>query len=167
MEASPTPYDIVGIPLFPYIPNIWLWIFVVAIAVVLLFIFKKIHQKKEVKLFNSAYDEILTDLSLLSNLTGKEPRESLNKASLLVRRFLETHATKINANLSNITGLSLQEISEIAEQIRQNDLKTLLTTLLTVEDQRFSSNILLQDAKKLIEDLEKNLRKLRIGAIGL
>jgi len=96
MHPSPTPYDITQIPIFPYIPPAWIWILLIVLIIIIYLFLLNIRQQNQSSLRDKAINLLLIDLNFF--VAGQIIQKTeISKASILVRRFLESKATEIDS----------------------------------------------------------------------
>lgn len=150
-------YDIVDLPIFAYTPSIELWIIILVLALVVFIFYKRVNKSKEIRLMISAMDQALNDLTHAAKGLSANPKESLIRASIIVRRFLETHSFLFHPALSSLTVQSISELKNLLEIINSKPLSQILETLIKIEQLRFEPEVSFEVASVNIRELEREL----------
>jgi hypothetical protein len=134
---APTPYDILPIPLFPFIPPLWVWLttiscFVIGYTLIQLLI------KRSAQIRIKKLSIVLEELERISNKELDSTEAS--RLSLMIRRYLASESSTLGAAFQNIPALAGTELRNLLNSSSDTEVKTLLTGLLELEDSKFSQN---------------------------
>ncbi len=133
---SPTPYDIVPIPTFPFIPPLWFWLSVAIVAAITLLLNKFITNrtaKVSIKKFDLLKNEIERNLAVgLDSVTA-------SRISLMLKRFLSSESQTLGSALSTLPALSAHEIQGIANETLDSSVKEILQVIMELDSVRFQN----------------------------
>jgi len=135
--ASPTPYDIVGIPTFPFIPPTTLWLLLASIAAVSyllsrIAILKSAHKKIQ------KLSLVLRELEKYLN-TPPNPEEA-SLISILVKRYLASESGRLGSSLSVLPTCTEKEMIELQKVAKIPEIQKILECLITLESIRFQKD---------------------------
>lgn len=133
MNPDPTPYDILDIPVFAYVPGLKAWLAVLALALcsfgVIYFFLRRTKRLKS--------EPFLSLRNQLAQLECAAPPSlaSLSSISLKMRRLL---ATYIPTQCAQLAESSAAELRQRALQVSSNNLRTILECLAQIDEARYS-----------------------------
>lgn len=134
---SPTPYDIVAIPVFPFIPSTTLWLILASIAAISYLLFRinilKSGQRKIKKL-----TIVLQEIE--KHLTTPPSPEEASLISLLVKRYLASESGRFGANLLILPSCSENEMIAIKKSVSIPQIQIILDCLIDLEAARFKND---------------------------
>ena len=134
LAPSATPYDIVPIPSFPFIPPLWFWLVAILIANTIYFSNKYLINRSRrinVKKFDIIKGEIK------KNISQTLDSNTASRLSLMLKRLLSSESNNLGADLFNLPALSEKEIESIAAKASEPVVKDLLNFIRELESVRF------------------------------
>jgi hypothetical protein len=134
---APTPYDILPIPAFPFIPALWVWLATISFFVIgYILIQLLMNRSAQVKI-----KKLGIVLAELEKVSGKElDSTEATRISMIVRRYLASESATLGSAFQNIPALAGVELQKLLTASSNPELKTIISGLLELEDSKFSPN---------------------------
>ena len=139
MNPEPTPFDIVPIPVFPFVPSIWSWVFLIACALLIYGVFQffiKNQSRESIKIL----DLVVTEILNLERKNQAIDSSSAARLSILIRRFLAAEASKFGPDFNSLPSLSAKELESLSKKVSDSKIQFLLKSLADMESIRFGSS---------------------------
>lgn len=136
-QTSPTPYDILPIPSFPFIPSWRIWLVTISILLVGYLIIRFLNKRST----HFKIRKLSLVLEELEKFATKElDSNDAARLSLLVRRYLASESDTLGSSFLNMPALAGVELKSLLSSTENNEIKILLTGLLELEDSKFQQN---------------------------
>lgn len=147
----PTPYDIVEIPYFAYVPGILAWLAFLLFAALSVQLVKRLRRRKP-KNHLRALDLAVEELQALTGVGSRPAKDSMAIASIVTKRFISIVEGR------DLTAQSAQELRELQKGCQDKALAGLLERVIDLDTYRYQPSGAALPGREMIDQLIELLR---------